>query len=69
MQNHSQSNKCSIISYFEMTKKKDLGLITFNPTIYKFLRIIGWTKTEKKILDCGAGGETPPLALFNHHGN
>lgn len=51
-----------------MTEKNDFGLTIFNSTIYKFLRIIGWCNVDKKILDCGAGGETPPLALFNKHG-
>jgi ubiquinone/menaquinone biosynthesis C-methylase UbiE len=23
---------------------------------------------KKKVLDCGAGGDSPPLAIFHHHG-
>ena len=51
-----------------MKDENDFELTLFSPTINKFLRIIGWCKVDKKILDCGAGGEKPPLALFNKHG-
>jgi len=42
--------------------------------LYAFLSLIqdsleeGETSQEKKILDCGAGGILPPLALFRQHG-
>jgi len=36
--------------------------------LYRFLRIIEKVTLEKKILDCGAGGPHPPLALFSQHG-
>jgi ubiquinone/menaquinone biosynthesis C-methylase UbiE len=37
-------------------------------SVYRFLKIIETTDLEKKILDCGAGGPRPPLALFYNHG-
>ena len=40
--------------------------------LYTFLRIINSSQfansLEKKVLDCGAGGTYPPLALFHEHG-
>ncbi len=39
--------------------------------VYGFLSLIqsqGTTFQGKKILDCGAGGPIPPLALFQQHG-
>lgn len=36
--------------------------------LYRFLKIIEKIPLEKKILDCGAGGPRPPLALFSQHG-
>ena len=41
------------------------------PQIYGFLYLISELSDDtldKKILDCGAGGPHPPLALFNSHG-
>jgi ubiquinone/menaquinone biosynthesis C-methylase UbiE len=37
-------------------------------SIYRFLRITEKAELEKKILDCGAGGPLPPLALFHDYG-
>lgn len=36
--------------------------------MYRFLKIIETIPLEKKILDCGAGGPRPPLALFCQYG-
>ncbi len=41
--------------------------------VYSFLSLINARQAEddglqKKILDCGAGGPVPPLALFHQHG-
>ncbi len=36
--------------------------------MYRFLKIIEAIPLEKKILDCGAGGPRPPLALFCQYG-
>ena len=36
--------------------------------MYNFLWTIRNCKLEKKILDCGAGGNFPPLAIFHQHG-
>ena len=52
-----------------MSDNNDFSLAIFRSTIYKFLRIVKWKKPEtKKVLDCGAGGNNPPLALFSKHG-
>lgn len=32
--------------------------------LYGFLRVCNQSKLEKKVLDCGAGGQYPPLSLF-----
>jgi len=36
--------------------------------LYRFLQFIEKVSLEKKILDCGAGGPHPPLALFSQYG-
>jgi len=36
--------------------------------MYPFLWAIRDCELEKKILDCGAGGRLPPLAIFHQHG-
>ena len=38
------------------------------PSLYNFLRYANNHPLEKNILDCGAGGDTPPLYLFHLHG-
>ncbi len=42
--------------------------IIFPPRMYSFLWAIRECELEKKILDCGAGGRLPPLAIFHQHG-
>ncbi|MCE7740534.1 MAG: class I SAM-dependent methyltransferase, partial [Candidatus Heimdallarchaeota archaeon] len=42
--------------------------INFPPEIIRFFRIIETYPVEKTVLDCGAGGRRPPLALFNVRG-
>ncbi|MBN2794664.1 MAG: class I SAM-dependent methyltransferase [Clostridia bacterium] len=42
-------------------------LINATP-LYNFLRYCQGSELEKKILDCGAGGALPPLALFHEFG-
>jgi ubiquinone/menaquinone biosynthesis C-methylase UbiE len=44
--------------------------IIYHGPIYKFLFYIRHfaKDIEKKVLDCGAGGETPPLGLFSEYG-
>jgi ubiquinone/menaquinone biosynthesis C-methylase UbiE len=37
-------------------------------SLYRFLKILEQVDLEKKVLDCGAGGPRPPLALFYKHG-
>jgi cyclopropane fatty-acyl-phospholipid synthase-like methyltransferase len=37
-------------------------------SLYRFLKLIGQVELEKKVLDCGAGGPRPPLALFHDYG-
>ncbi len=36
--------------------------------LYKFLNYCNKINLEKNVLDCGAGGNCPPLALFLEHG-
>ena len=36
--------------------------------LYKFLRQCNSSLLEKSILDCGAGGDNPPLQLFYEYG-
>ncbi len=36
--------------------------------LYTFLSYCNESPLEKEVLDCGAGGECPPLALFAEHG-
>lgn len=36
-------------------------------SLYRFLKLIEKVELEKKVLDCGAGGPRPPLALFHDH--
>src|ERR1035437_8180058 len=36
--------------------------------IYRFLNYCNECDLEKTILDCGAGGDCPPLALFSEYG-
>jgi len=40
----------------------------YPPTLYNFLRHAVSSPLEKKILDCGAGGPDPKLALFYENG-
>ncbi|MEK4355109.1 class I SAM-dependent methyltransferase [Paenibacillus sp. FSL R5-0475] len=36
--------------------------------LYRFLALCNESGMEKTILDCGAGGDTPPLSLFANYG-
>jgi ubiquinone/menaquinone biosynthesis C-methylase UbiE len=45
-----------------------MGPLVFPPRMYNFLWTIRNSTLEKKILDCGAGGRFPPLAIFHQHG-
>lgn len=36
--------------------------------IYVFLSFCNDSPLEREVLDCGAGGSSPPLALFHEHG-
>ena len=51
-----------------MVSENDFRLAIFRPSIYKFLHMARWKDVKKKVLDCGAGGNNPPLALFSMHG-
>ena len=42
--------------------------LVFQSRMYKLLWWIRNSQLEKKILDCGAGGNMPPLAIFYQHG-
>lgn len=36
--------------------------------LYKFLKYCNSSSLEKIVLDCGAGGDNPPLQIFSDHG-
>lgn len=38
------------------------------PQLYRFLNFCNEEGLEKTVLDCGAGGNMPPLAAFLEHG-
>lgn len=45
-----------------------MKLPVYRSSLYNFLRFAMRNPSKKKILDCGAGGKTPPLALFHKYG-
>lgn len=52
-----------------MKEKRDrISQTIFPPSIYNFLKFADEQGVEKTVLDCGAGGRRPPLALFSNHG-
>ncbi len=42
--------------------------ISWATPLYEFLRLCNASPLEKTVLDCGAGGDQPPLSLFYRHG-
>ena len=42
--------------------------INWATPLYKFLRLCNQSELEKVILDCGAGGDKPPLEIFYDYG-
>ena len=44
-----------------IVRRRDIPLLGFLSTCNK-------TSLKKKVLDCGAGGRSPPLAIFHEHG-
>ena len=42
--------------------------VTWATPLYEFLRQCNASGLEKKVLDCGAGGDQPPLSLFQQYG-
>jgi len=42
--------------------------MTWAKPLYEFLRQCNASGLEKTVLDCGAGGDQPPLALFQQYG-
>lgn len=48
-------------------RKRSEGVSAASP-LYMFLWQCEQTGLPKEVLDCGAGGKTPPLALFHAHG-
>lgn len=36
--------------------------------LYKFIMFCNETNMDKVVLDCGAGGNCPPLSLFSEYG-
>lgn len=45
-----------------------MKLILKQPQLYRFLNYCNESNLEKSVLDCGAGGDCPPLALFSDYG-
>jgi ubiquinone/menaquinone biosynthesis C-methylase UbiE len=52
----------------KIKKQIKMGNIIYRPSIYKFLRFTNESSLEKTILDCGAGGRQPLIALFKEQG-
>ena len=45
-----------------------MSRLVYRPCVYEFLFLTERSNLEKVILDCGAGGSTPPLGLFAEFG-
>lgn len=45
-----------------------MNFIFRQPQLYRFLNLCNENNLEKSVLDCGAGGNYPPLALFSSLG-
>ncbi|URZ04338.1 class I SAM-dependent methyltransferase [Clostridium felsineum] len=45
-----------------------MEIIIKQPQIYRFLKYCNESGLEKTVLDCGAGGDLPPLFLFSGNG-
>lgn len=45
-------------------ERDEINQIIFPPPIYNFLGYLRRNRVRKTVLDCGAGGREPPLALF-----
>jgi ubiquinone/menaquinone biosynthesis C-methylase UbiE len=45
-----------------------MGIIIKQPQLYRFLNYCNDCDLEKNVLDCGAGGACPPLAIFSESG-
>ena len=52
----------------DLTSNDTMMRDIFPPELYRFLQYTNERAPEKSILDCGAGGNKPPLALFHSHG-
>jgi len=48
--------------------KSDMKLLLKQPQLYRFLNYCNEGDLEKTVLDCGAGGDFPPLSLFSEYG-
>lgn len=51
-----------------MFYRTTMSFVIYPTSLYKFLKIAKEQNVEKTVLDCGAGGKRPPLALFYLHG-
>ena len=45
-----------------------MNVILKQPQLYRFLSYCNESDLDKEVLDCGAGGDLPPLSLFLEHG-
>ncbi len=51
-----------------VTGECDVRPISWATPLYKFVKYCNASPLEKRVLDCGAGGEQPPLQLFAAYG-
>jgi SAM-dependent methyltransferase len=49
-------------------RQNTLNRVIFPPPIYTLIRYAEKCVIDRAVLDCGAGGRQPPLALFSLHG-
>jgi ubiquinone/menaquinone biosynthesis C-methylase UbiE len=52
----------------EQTECNRMASVCWATPLYEFLRRSDLSGLDKEVLDCGAGGDDPPLSLFYRHG-
>jgi ubiquinone/menaquinone biosynthesis C-methylase UbiE len=52
----------------EQTECSRMASVCWATPLYEFLRRCDLSSLDKEVLDCGAGGDDPPLSLFYRHG-
>lgn len=56
------------VGHEKMRGEKNMNMVFRQTQLYNFLRYCNECELERVVLDCGAGGNMPPLALFARHG-